>query len=225
MFIQLAEDLNPVFEPYLPFMKAITGILGDQCEVVLHDFSNYNASVVAIVGNVTNRKLYAPLTNFVIEIIKTEGDEAEDRIGYHTYFKGKPYRCSTIFIRHKRKLAGCLCINYCIQDFFTLRKIAGNFIMEESGLDKSPDYRDEYFASNIDDFVKNVFQKVIEKRGEDLTRLTRAERLEIIRELEEKGIFLVKGTVEMLAEHMNLSKYTVYNYIDEVKSNKEMKDR
>lgn len=223
MLIQLAEDLNPVFEPYVPLMKAVTGMFGDQCEVVLHDFSDYNASVVAIVGNVTHRKLYAPLTNFVIEIIKTEGDEAEDRIGYHTCFKGKPYRCSTVFIRHNKKLIGCLCINYCIQDFFTLRKIATNLIMSEDELNKSSHCGDEYFASNVDDFVENVFQKVIEKRKEDLTRLTRPERLEIIGELEEKGVFLVKGTVEMLAEHMNLSKYTVYNYIDEVKANKEMK--
>ncbi|MGA8941120.1 MAG: PAS domain-containing protein [Thermoactinomyces sp.] len=219
MRIQLAENLNPVFEPYLPLMKAVAGMFGEQCEVVLHDFSDLNASVVAIAGNVTNRKLYAPLTNFVVEIIKTEGDEAEDRIGYHTCFKGKPYRCSTVFIRQNRKLAGCLCITYCIQDFFTLRKIAGHFI----NMDQPSHFKDEYFASNIDDFVENAFQKVIEQRGEDLTRLTRPERLEIIRELEEKGIFLVKGTVEMLAEHMNLSKYTVYNYIDEVKSSKEMK--
>lgn len=223
MFIQLAEDLNPVFNPYLPLMKAITGMFGDECEVVLHDFSDYNASVVAIVGNVTSRKLYAPLTNFVIEIIKTEGDQAEDRIGYYTRFKGKPYRCSTVFIRHNKKLAGCLCINYCVQDFFILRKIAGNFIMDENELHTPHHFRDEYFSSNVDDFVENVFQKVIEKKGADLTRLTRRERLEIIGELEEKGIFLVKGTVEMLAEHMNLSKYTVYNYIDEVKTNREMK--
>ncbi len=222
MFMQLAENLNPVFEPYLPLMKAVTGILGDRCEVVLHDFSDYNASVVAIVGNVTNRKLYAPLTDFVIEIIKTEGDEAEDRIGYHTCFKGKPYRCSTVFIRHNGKLAGCLCINYCIQDFFTLKKIAENSIMDASD-EKSAHFGEEYFASNIDDFVEHVFKKVIGKSGEDLTRLTRPERLEIIGELEEKGIFLVKGTVEMLAEHMNLSKYTVYNYIDEVKTDREMK--
>lgn len=104
MFIQLAEDLNPVFNPYLPLMKAITGMFGDECEVVLHDFSDYNASVVAIVGNVTSRKLYAPLTNFVIEIIKTEGDQAEDRIGYYTRFKGKPYRCSTVFYSAQQEI-------------------------------------------------------------------------------------------------------------------------
>ena len=35
--------------------------------------------------------------------------------------------------------------------------------------------------------------------------------------MDEKGIFLVKGTVEKVAEIMGVTKVTVYSYLDEAK--------
>lgn len=217
MYVNYEENLNPIFKDYLPIMKVISGQFGNQCEVVLHDFSNYTSSIVAIVGNITDRKLHAPLTDFVIEILRNEGDDAEDRIGYMTYFKGKPFRCSTTFIRDGSQVIGCMCINYCVQDYFTIKKMADPFITAYQDMEAISEVKQEYFAQSIDDFVENTIQKVLADKGEDLTRLTKPERIDLIGELEQKGVFLVKGTVETLAERMNISKYTIYNYIEEVK--------
>lgn len=169
-------------------------------------------------GNVTGRELYAPLTNVVIEILNEEGDHAEDRIGYISYYKGLPFRNSTIFIRDDHgKIIGCLCINYCVQDFFALKQITEQLTTSRSVSELKSEAKEEYFAQNVDDFVEYNMQKVLEKQGGDLTKLSKEERINLIRELEEKGIFLVKGTVEKIAERLNMSKYTIYNYIEEVK--------
>ncbi|GGH68148.1 hypothetical protein GCM10010978_00840 [Compostibacillus humi] len=217
MYIAYDENIDERFKRYFPIMKAVTGLLGNQCETVIHDFSNHNESIVAMMGNVTERQLYAPLTSFVLEILKKEGDEAEDRIGYITYYKGKPYRCSTIFIRDGKELIGCLCINYCVQDFFALKRITEQLTTSRSVLELEKEAKDEYFAQSVEDFVDNTVQKIIARNGKDLTKLTKAERLDLIRQLDQTGVFLVKGTVEMLAERMNMSKYTIYNDIDEVR--------
>lgn len=217
MHIAYDEHIKQELKHFFPIMKAIAGQFGNQCEAVIHDFSDYNSSIVAMIGNVTERELYAPLTSFVIEIINTEGDDAEDKIGYITYFKGKPFRCSTIFIRDGNKVIGCLCINYCVQDFFALKRITEQLTTNRSVLQLDAEAKQEYFAQNVEDFVEYTIQNVIEKNGEDLTKLTKAERLDLIRELEWTGVFSVKGTVETLAERMNMSKYTIYNDIEEVR--------
>jgi len=217
MYVAYDENINVGLKNYFPFMKAVAGQFENQCEVVMHDFKDYNRSVLAMFGNVTGRELYSPLTNFVIEIINKEGDEAKDRIGYITHFKGRPFKCSTTFIRDGKKVIGCICINYCVQEYFALKKIVDQFTTNTNKIDSNHEVKDEYFANNIDDLVEHIIQQVIEAKGEDLSKLTKEERIELVRELEEKGVFLVKGTVETLAERMNMSKYTIYNYIEEVR--------
>src|SRR5690606_18724556 len=112
---------------------------------------------------------------------------------------------------------GCLCINYCVQDFFALKRITEQLTTSRSVLELEKEAKDEYFAQSVEDFVDNTVQKIIARNGKDLTKLTKAERLDLIRQLDQTGVFLVKGTVEMLAERMNMSKYTIYNDIDEVR--------
>ena len=47
--------------------------------------------------------------------------------------------------------------------------------------------------------------------------MRRHEKIELIRFMDEKGIFLMKGSVEKVAEQLGISKVTVYSYLDEVK--------
>lgn len=219
MYIAYDENIHPELKKYFSIAKAIAGQFGNQCEVVIHDTSDYHSSIVAMFGNVTGRQLYAPLTNVIIEILNEKGDDAEDIVGYISYYKGQPFRNSTIFIRDENeKIIGCLCINYCVQDFFALKQITEQLTNSRSVSELKSEAKEEYFAQNVDDFVEYNIQKTLEKQGGDLTKLSKEERINLIRDLEEKGIFLVKGTVELIAERMNMSKYTIYNYIDVVKS-------
>jgi predicted transcriptional regulator YheO len=35
--------------------------------------------------------------------------------------------------------------------------------------------------------------------------------------MDQKGIFLIKGAIDKVAEKLNISKVTVYSYLDEIK--------
>lgn len=41
--------------------------------------------------------------------------------------------------------------------------------------------------------------------------------MEIVRRLDERGVFLVKGSVDIVSTKLNISKYTIYNYLDQIK--------
>jgi predicted transcriptional regulator YheO len=47
--------------------------------------------------------------------------------------------------------------------------------------------------------------------------MDRNAKLRVVKELEQRGLFLVKGSVELVAERLGISKYTLYTYIDEIK--------
>ena len=54
--------------------------------------------------------------------------------------------------------------------------------------------------------------------------MKRDEKIELIRFMDQKGLFLIKGTVDRVAKRMGISKVTVYSYLDEIKEEKSRKD-
>ena len=47
--------------------------------------------------------------------------------------------------------------------------------------------------------------------------MTREDRLEKIRFMDAKGIFLMKGSVDRAAEKLGVNRVTIYSYLDEVR--------
>ena len=68
---------------------------------------------------------------------------------------------------------------------------------------------------NEEENVSVMVSSLIDHILKDISS-TREERVEKIRFLENKGIFLMKGSVEQVAEKMGVNKVTIYSYLDEV---------
>ena len=51
----------------------------------------------------------------------------------------------------------------------------------------------------------------------DVKNMTRKKSVEIVRFMDEKGIFLVKGAIDKVAALMGVSRVTIYSYLDEAK--------
>lgn len=47
--------------------------------------------------------------------------------------------------------------------------------------------------------------------------LKRKEKIKLIKFMDEKGVFLIKKSIDKVAEKLGISKITVYSYLDELK--------
>ena len=78
-----------------PIAKTISATFGKNCEVVLHDFSGPQHSVIAIEnGHVTGRKVGDPITDFALASWREGGfgDGNEDKLlNYKTKTKDKEH--------------------------------------------------------------------------------------------------------------------------------------
>ena len=68
---------------------------------------------------------------------------------------------------------------------------------------------------NEEENVSVMVSSLIDHILKDISS-TREERVEKIRFMENKGIFLMKGSVEQVAKKMGVNKVTIYSYLDEV---------
>ena len=49
--------------------------------------------------------------------------------------------------------------------------------------------------------------------------MSKEDKVSIVEALEEKGVFLIKGAVDYVAKVLCVSRYTIYNYLDEIRVN------
>jgi predicted transcriptional regulator YheO len=201
-------------------------MFGKKCEVVLHDFTIPQHSIVEIEnGYVTGRKIGDPITDFALSIWRKDGygKKKEDKIvNYRTKTKdGKILRSSSVFIRDdQKKIIGCLCINYDLTEYLMFNKIIGEFCNTIDLDNEKSKEEAETFTNDVDDVLKDIIIKAIDEVGKPISMMQKEDKLMVAKIVDEKGGFLIKGAINQLAAEINVSRYTVYNYLDELKTKK-----
>lgn len=196
---------------------------GKNCEVVIHDLSRPENSLIYKAGEVTKRTIGAPVTNLVLEALKRDGNNTPDLIGYKAFTRdGKNLKSSTIFIRNSNgEIISCLCINYDLTEFQLAQQYLAEFTQT---YDLSGEGRDEEtFVQDIGEMVQIVLENVLNKLGKPVAAMGKEDKLRAVEMLEERGIFLVKGAVDIVAQALAVSKYTLYGYIEEVRGRRNCK--
>lgn len=73
----------------------------------------------------------------------------------------------------------------------------------------------ENFNKNNTDFITSNVTEINQSLngGMPLERLTQVEKVAIVRELKNRGVFLMKGTIPPVAELLGCSEATIYRYL------------
>ncbi|HIS30481.1 MAG TPA: transcriptional regulator [Candidatus Limivivens intestinipullorum] len=195
--------------------KCIAMQFGENCEVVLHDLTlPYNKTIVAIWnGHVTGRKVGDGGTNAGLEILK--GSVApNDQYGYiNTIPNGKILRSSSKYFRDEYgKVNGSMCINMDITELVKCENLLHAMTTEPG---EQPEKSKEFFVGNIDELLEQMMQEAVLATGKDIKRLTKEEKVSIVHLLDKRGFFLIKKSAEKLAHYLGLSRYSIYNYLNE----------
>ena len=93
-------SVHPNLEAIAQIIPSLKAMLGPRHEVILHDLSHVESSIVMLDGDVTHRKIGGPATDYLLKLLREGGDGAENSVNYKTVLpNGRLLRSSTIFIR------------------------------------------------------------------------------------------------------------------------------
>ena len=202
--------------------EGLAAMFPKNLEVVLHDLTEPLQSIRHISGNVTGRKVGDAGTDLVIKALHREGKDVRDRHNYKTTSRdGRTLKSSTIFIRDDDDdVIGALCINFDTTDYKNAAHALEIFtnISNETGIQE----KYETFTGPITETIENIFHQVEAKIGKESPTMSRDERINAVKELEENGVFKIKGSIDHVALLMGISKYTIYNYLKIIQTEKDM---
>lgn len=201
------------FEDLDHIAKCIAEQFGPNCEVVLHDLTlPYDRTIVSIYnGHVTGREVGGGGTNAGLEILRGTA-QPEDQYGYINYTKdGRTLRTTSKYFRDSTgTVEGSLCINFDITGL-----MMASAVMEGMTGQNGKTNTKEVFTSNVDELLDLMMQDAVAGTGKQLAMLTKEDKVAVVRYLDEKGAFLIKKSAEKVADFLGISRFTVYNYLNE----------
>ena len=218
--------MRKFLERYVPLADMLVQTFGGDVEVVLHDLNAPEHSVVYVAnGQVTGRTVGESFDQLIKQVILSERLQNDYVANYYFEAKnGKQIRSSTFLLRdNKNQLQGALCINVDTtrvqQQLAYLESLLPGF--KAAGTEQAAEVSDQNNSQAADtsehvvDMVTSLIENILKGCAPSL--LSREEKIEKIRFMDAKGIFLMKGSVELVAEKLGVNKVTVYSYLDEAR--------
>ncbi|OLP63723.1 hypothetical protein BACPU_29440 [Bacillus pumilus] len=220
---EVTEQLNH----YIPIAKTIAHMFGPSCEVVIHDLTQPQSSVIFTINqHVTGRAIGQSFDHLVKQVLLSDEFREDYLAGYEVNTKdARTIKASTTLLRDdKQQVIGALCINYDMSAVSHVKELIDQLVPGLSkGMPNNPSTESQDSMQSVDEIANRLIEQIISHQKGSLKK--RQDKIELIRFMDEKGIFLMKGSVDKVAERLGISKVTVYSYLDELKKMKELEEK
>jgi len=212
------QPLDARMQVLLPVVQGLAEMFGPDCEVVLHDVGRLPHSIVAIAnGAVTGRTIGDVPTDRMLRNLRNP-DETQDVRLYVSSHDGKILKSLAVTLRDEAgEPFGLLGLNFDISEIVRAQRALANVTaVARLGSGGAPE-AGEIFAADIREVVAGMITKILAEMGKTPAAMSREDKMEVVKRLEEHGAFLVKRSAEQVAEALDLSRYTIFSYLKEIR--------
>lgn len=207
---------DQLLQTFTPLVDFLAEAFGENTEVVLHDLSTPEHSVIALRnGHLSGREIGNPMTDLANKIIKDRRYERENFVtNYYGYSNGRAFVSSTFYIKNDNRLIGLLCINSDTTQARELKELFDHF-MHRFDVDEEHLHLKENLENPVVSMAHSLITKAIQEVGVSPSRMTKCEKVKLVHKLNSQGILLMKGAVPEIAKQLAISEPTVYRYLKE----------
>lgn len=210
------DEIMNYYKTLVPFLGTA---LGKNFEVALLDCKAQE--IIAIANrHISGRNVGAPMTDLAKKMVHSGDWKNHDYIAnYSGYTENKKLlRSSTFFIKSHGNLLGMLCINMDTSDYQLISDAAlllGGLTRSSIRVAADSNMVSETFQDSVSNTITQVLHSLY---GEEIPHdFSRDDRITILTHLQEKKVFLVKGSVPRIANILGCSASTVYRELSQIR--------
>jgi predicted transcriptional regulator YheO len=206
---------------YKPIVKFLAKFLGKDAQVIL--FDTKSETILCVENQFgKERNIGDPIRNIERKFLDEKTYQRKDYAMNYRAINGEnqKLRSATLFIKDKEgDLTGMLTINYRVTELIDVREkldqiINGTIFHDDSDASQEEQYL-ESFENPVDGFMNRVVNNIMAEYDAPTERLSAMEKKEITKKLDNKGIFLIKGSIGHVASILNTSEVTIYRYLSQ----------
>lgn len=200
-----AYTLNELAK-FFPIAEAISRLLHPFAEVVVHDLKG--EQIAAIYNNFSKRNVGDA------SLIEEHEEFPEDNDIWGPYEKinwdGRCLKSITSKIRNtNNKLIGLLCINFDTSYLEKCQTLIHSFIGKTSDINRPEALFKNDWRERINQYINNY----LVQNHLTISLLTLKQKRQLVHHLRRKGAFKGKNAANYIAHILNISRATVYNYL------------
>ncbi|KFZ36578.1 hypothetical protein HR45_15725 [Shewanella mangrovi] len=214
-------------------VELLQHVLSDNVEVVLHDMSVPEKSVIALAnGHVTGRVigdsiLAGPKGDVgfaeAFKKLNEQGTENSVIASYHTVAKnGLSLHSSTAIFRDSDGIPyAALCFN----SDMTIPQAAYSWLSKMLGNETvapTPAVSEHPHPAQVDTLMEDIIDSAINAHDKPLEQFSKEDKIAAVAAMQSNGIFVVRGGVNRAAKALGVTRFTIYNYLDELKKRKDI---
>lgn len=192
---------------------------GNEVEFVLHDMTrDYEHTIVDIRnGEITDRTIGGTGDILGLEFLQSP-KPSETYYNCLEYTKdGKALRSSTLFLRDKQgKPALAIGINEDVSEQIRIE----NYMRSKARFSTPKDY----FRGDVNEMLSHLLSEAQMQVGKSIAQMTKEDKLQYVRYLDEHGAFLITYSNSRVCDILNISNFTLYNYLKTIRGDKNTED-
>ena len=220
--IDADDESERMLQVLASVLEGLGGIVSPNTELILHDMRNPSHSTIALVnGHVTGRQIGDPIIaapvddkgfELLLEKRPSQKGMSASISRYRSRTKdGRELLSATVLLRNRKGLPfASVCANADLTDYQLLHAALGRLIAPSSeARETTADSR-----PNLDEMIEEIVSEAIQRAGIPVSLMDKAEKLKVVSELTKRGVFMIKGAVERVAQALGVTRFTVYNYLE-----------
>lgn len=192
----IAEGLSATFAPF--------------CEVVVHDLQNPEHAILAIHNNLSGREVGQSATELgLARIASAEFPSVIANYG-NQFADGRPAKSTSIGIKNAQgDYVAALCLNVDMTLFRGMQSALAQFTQTAAGAVA------EHLEPSGAEAIRHCIDRFAARHATTPRALKTPERKRLIQELRKQGLLEVKKAMEIVAQHLGVSRASVYLYAKE----------
>lgn len=209
-----AEEAQRMVEVLRPLIEPLQQAIGPDSEVLLHNLTTPSNSVAAIAGTLSGRAVGAPVTDLGLRDLVSDAPPT-NHIGYRLEMPGGIIcKASTIFLNgNSARPVVALCINVDIRAVKAARDVLDRLVGVLGG---AADPIENAYA-DVSTLSEGMLAQAIESVGIPLEEMSKVHKINVVRELDQRGFFLIREAAELAGNALGVSRFTIYNYLAEAR--------
>ncbi|MBN2795319.1 MAG: PAS domain-containing protein [Clostridia bacterium] len=204
-----------LLESYKKLMHFVSHLLSQDCEIVLHKVQDDTCVIEEIINPIITGRKKGQFTDVLGLYHSVEhANEDYSNTRYYTSKDGNTVKANTFFIKNtEKKLVGMMCVNMNVSALVDVHNWIVNFM---EGFVPKVLESDLQTTDTVEDYTFKTIDQVILEGKIEPTRMSVEEKIEILRVLDTKGVFRVKGTMNYISKKLSISEPTLYRYLKEI---------
>ncbi len=181
-------------------------------EIVLHDLAAVPTSIVAIHGTVTGRKVGDPATDYLLRQLQTHG--AGNPVPYETSLpSGRRMRSITTVVDDPAgNQVAAVCLNTDVTAWSFVKDVADSIVASDTPTTEVT----ETFAHDVDELGQQLLGRAILATGVPVDLMHKRHKVAVVKDLRDSGFFTLKESVDTAAKALRVTRFSIYNYLNEL---------